>query len=226
MTPIVVKWFSQKMISAGGKWSVVKIAGSAFAKAGGIVSAVVTAAEFTILLYRWFSGELTGREFKVKAAKCIVAGVAGFAGAAGGAAAGAILGAKLGAIVGGPLAPFTAGIGALIGSIIGGVVAASVAEIAVTNLLTDVDDYKPTPKDEDDAFENAASRLGLTKAEARKEKDVKEAYRYLARKYHPDKHPEASVDELRDYHNRFIEVNLAYEIIKKYLKKRGLWGSD
>lgn len=39
---------------------------------------------------------------------------------------------------------------------------------------------------------------------------IKKAFRRLARELHPDRHPGASEEELRDLERRFAEVNAAY----------------
>jgi hypothetical protein len=60
------------------------------------------------------------------------------------------------------------------------------------------------------AVESASAYAVLELPETATVEEVKRAYRRLARELHPDLHPHASEDDLRDLERRFAEVSAAY----------------
>jgi len=58
--------------------------------------------------------------------------------------------------------------------------------------------------------------LGLKKGASAD--DIKQAYRKLARQYHPDRHP----NEKEKYHAKFTELQEAYEVLNDPEKKETL----
>lgn len=63
-------------------------------------------------------------------------------------------------------------------------------------------------------FAQALQTLGLE--EAKDLDDVKQAYRKLARKLHPDRFVRMSEEEQQMAHERFTEINLAYEYLQQH----------
>lgn len=43
--------------------------------------------------------------------------------------------------------------------------------------------------------------------------DIKQAYRRLAKKYHPDKNKKKGGDEMKEIQDRYMKIHKAYEIL-------------
>ena len=59
----------------------------------------------------------------------------------------------------------------------------------------------------------ASAHAQLELAEGANAEEIKSAYRRLARALHPDVHPNASADELRELERRFAAVSAAYRLL-------------
>jgi len=50
---------------------------------------------------------------------------------------------------------------------------------------------------------------------------IKSEYRRLALRYHPDKHVNSTADVKKAAEKKFIEVNVAYTVLKEHLTQKG-----
>ncbi len=79
------------------------------------------------------------------------------------------------------------------------------------------------PDDRNTEREKAASTLGIT-SDASKEK-IKKRYRELARKFHPDRHPDKTEDQKRILSQKFAAISDAYKtLIDSESGEKVLWG--